>query len=194
MSFSRILIHSDDVAQANRLSLLLSRYGHDPLPASHPDPLRQPADLNGAMVDCRQLTAEWRVLCMALAQRGLPVVLFSEQLPEHLQEQLMDAGVLLVPHRLLDKEPVEAWIKQARSQQAMLKRQQEAMSEMSQKLEARKLIERAKGLLMQQHQLSEDAAFATLRKSAMQHGLSMGELARRLLHLSSERQKPSKIK
>ena len=188
MSFSRILIHSDDVAQANRLSLLLSRYGHDPLPASHPDPLRQPADLNGAMVDCRQLTAEWRVLCMALAQRGLPVVLFCEPLPEHLQEQLMDAGVLLVPHRLLDKEPVEAWIKQARSQQAMLKRQQEAMSEMSQKLEARKLIERAKGLLMQQHHLDEEAAFATLRKSAMQHGLSMGELARRLLQLSSERQ------
>ena len=187
MSFSRILIHSDDVAQANRLAMLLSRYGHDPVTVPRPDPLHLPDNLNGAMVDCRQLTAEWRVLCMALAQRGLPVVLFTEQLPEHLQEQLMDAGVLQVPHRLLDKEPVEAWLKQARSQQAMLKRQQEAMSEMSQKLEARKLIERAKGLLMQQHQLSEDAAFATLRKSAMQHGLSMGELARRLLQMSAAR-------
>ena len=80
MSFSRILIHSDDVAQANRLALLLSRYGHDPVTVPRPDPLHLPDNLNGAMVDCRQLTAEWRVLCMALAQRGLPVVLFTEQL------------------------------------------------------------------------------------------------------------------
>ena len=187
MSFSRILIHSDDVAQANRLALLLSRYGHDPVTVPRPDPLHLPDNLNGAMVDCRQLTAEWRVLCMALAQRGLPVVLFTEQLPEHLQEQLMDAGVLQVPHRLLDKEPVEAWLKQARSQLAMLKRQQDAVSQMAEQLEARKLIERAKGLLMQQHHLDEEAAFAALRKSAMLHGLSMGELARRLLQMSAAR-------
>ncbi len=99
----------------------------------------------------------------------------------------MDAGVLQVPHRLLDKEPVEAWLKQARSQLAMLKRQQDAVSQMAEQLEARKLIERAKGLLMQQHHLDEEAAFAALRKSAMQHGLSMGELARRLLQMSAAR-------
>ena len=185
MSFSRILIHSDDVAQANRLALLLSRYGHDPVTVARPDPLHLPDNLNGAMVDCRLLTAEWRVLCMALAQRGLPVVLFTEQLPEHLQDQLMDAGVLQVPHRLMDKEPVEAWIKQARSQLAMLKRQQEAVNQMAEQLEARKLIERAKGMLMEQHKLSEEAAFAALRKSAMEHGLTMGELSRRLLQLST---------
>lgn len=187
MSFSRILIHSDEVAQANRLALLLSRYGHDPVTVSRPDPLHLPDNLNGAMVDCRQLTAEWRVLCMALAQRGLPVVLFTEQLPEHLQDQLMDAGVLQVPHRLLDKEPVEAWIKQARSQLAMLKRQQEAVNQMAEQLEARKLIERAKGMLMEQHKLTEEAAFAALRKSAMEHGITMGELSRRLLQISTAR-------
>ncbi len=183
MSFSRILIHSDDVAHANRLALLLSRYGHDPVTIRRPDPLQLPTDLNGAMVDCRLLTAEWRVLCIGLAQRGLPVVLFSEPLPEHLHDQLMETGVLLVPHRLMDKEPVEAWLKQARAQQAMLRRQQDAMADMAEKLEARKLIERAKGLLMQKHQLSEDAAFTALRKSAMEHGLTMGELSRRLLQL-----------
>ena len=97
----------------------------------------------------------------------------------------MDAGVLQVPHRLMDKEPVEAWIKQARSQLAMLKRQQEAVNQMAEQLEARKLIERAKGMLMEQHKLSEEAAFAALRKSAMEHGLTMGELSRRLLQLST---------
>ena len=185
MSFSRILIHSDDVAQANRLALLLSRYGHDPVTIRRPDPLHLPATLDGAMVDCRILTAEWRVLCMSLAQRDLPVVLFSEPLAEHLHDQLMESGVLLVPHRLQEKEPVEAWIKQARAQRAMLRRQQDAMADMAEKLEARKLIERAKGILMQKHQLSEDAAFNALRKSAMEHSLTMGELARRLLKMEA---------
>ncbi len=183
MSFSRILIHSDDVAQANRLALLLSRYGHDPVTIRRPDPLQLPTTLDGVMLDCRVLTAEWRVLCIGLAQRGLPVVLFSDQLGEHLHDQLMEAGLLLVPHRLMDKEPVEAWLKQARAQQAMLRRQQDAMADMAEKLEARKLIERAKGQIMQKHQLTEEAAFTALRKSAMEHGISMGELARRLLRM-----------
>ena len=181
MSFSRIVIHADEVAQANRLALLLSRYGHEPVLASSSDPLRLPAGLNGAMLDCRRLTAEWRVLSLALANQGLPVVLFAEPLPEPIQEQLLDGGVTLVPHRLTEKEPVEAWIKQARSQQAMLQRQRQAVAEMSQKLEERKLIDRAKALLMKQHGLDEDAAFKALRSAAMQHSLSLGELARRLL-------------
>ena len=181
MSFSRILIYADEVAQANRLALLLSRYGHEPVLASSSDPLRLPSALNGAMLDCRRLTAEWRVLAITLALQGIPVVLFTEALPEHLQAQLLDAGVTLVPHRLTDKEPVESWIKQARAQHAMVRRQREAVADISQKLEERKLIDRAKGQLMKRHGLDEEAAFAALRSSAMQHGISLGELARRLL-------------
>ena len=52
---------------------------------------------------------------------------------------------------------------------------------LSRTLEERKLIDRAKGQLMKRHGLDEEAAFAALRSSAMQHGISLGELARRLL-------------
>jgi two-component system, response regulator / RNA-binding antiterminator len=82
---------------------------------------------------------------------------------------------------LTDKEPVESWIKQARAQQAMVRRQREAVADISQKLEERKLIDRAKGQLMKRHGLDEEAAFKALRSSAMQHGVSLGELSRRLL-------------
>jgi response regulator NasT len=48
-------------------------------------------------------------------------------------------------------------------------------------LQDRKLIDRAKGLLMQRQSLTEEAAFAKLRKAAMDKGLRMGEVAQRML-------------
>ena len=48
-------------------------------------------------------------------------------------------------------------------------------------LQDRKVIDRAKGLLMQRQGLSEDAAFTKLRKAAMDKGLRMSEVAQRML-------------
>lgn len=48
-------------------------------------------------------------------------------------------------------------------------------------LQDRKVIDRAKGLLMQRQSLTEEAAFAKLRKAAMDKGLRMGEVAQRML-------------
>ena len=45
----------------------------------------------------------------------------------------------------------------------------------------RKVIDRAKGLLMRRQSLSEDVAYAKLRKAAMDKGLRMAELAQRML-------------
>ena len=49
------------------------------------------------------------------------------------------------------------------------------------KLADRKDIEKAKVLLMNIHQLSENNAFQLLRKNAMSQRISMGEISRRLL-------------
>ncbi len=48
-------------------------------------------------------------------------------------------------------------------------------------LQERKIIERAKGLLMQRQGLSEPQAYEKLRRSAMDRGLRLGEVAQRLL-------------
>lgn len=45
----------------------------------------------------------------------------------------------------------------------------------------RKLIDRAKGLLMQQHHIGEPEAYARLRKAAMDRGLKMAEVAQRIV-------------
>ncbi len=181
MSFSKILIYSDDVAQANRLGLLLSRYGHEPLPTRMADPLHLPSGLSGAMLDCRRLGAEWRLLACGLAAQGVPVVLFAEGLPESQQHSLLEAGVTLVPHRVADKEPVEAWLRQARAQQEVMRRQKMAVEDLSNKLEERRLVEQAKGRLMKVQGLDEETAYKAMRTLAMRNSQSLADVARRIL-------------
>ena len=48
-------------------------------------------------------------------------------------------------------------------------------------LQDRKVIDRAKGLLMQRQGLSEKVAYDKLRKAAMDKGLRLGEVAQRML-------------
>ncbi|MDQ3058367.1 MAG: ANTAR domain-containing protein [Pseudomonadota bacterium] len=48
-------------------------------------------------------------------------------------------------------------------------------------LQDRKVIDRAKGLLMQRQGLSEQVAYEKLRKAAMDKGLRLGEVAQRML-------------
>ena len=50
-------------------------------------------------------------------------------------------------------------------------------------LQDRKTIDRAKGVLMQRQGLSEQATYEKLRKTAMDKGLKLGEVARRMLEM-----------
>jgi AmiR/NasT family two-component response regulator len=50
------------------------------------------------------------------------------------------------------------------------------------KLRERTIVERAKGLLMQQRGLGEDEAYHALRRLAMQKKLRLGEIAEQLLN------------
>ncbi|MGQ0511625.1 MAG: ANTAR domain-containing response regulator, partial [Betaproteobacteria bacterium] len=55
------------------------------------------------------------------------------------------------------------------------------LAEANLKLSERKLIERAKGLLMKSRSLDEDAAYASLRKMAMDRKLKLIEVAQRVV-------------
>ena len=52
------------------------------------------------------------------------------------------------------------------------------------KLAERKLIEKAKGIVMQQRRLSEDEAYGALRKMAMDQNLALAEVARRVISVA----------
>jgi two-component system, response regulator / RNA-binding antiterminator len=58
------------------------------------------------------------------------------------------------------------------------------LSELSTNLQERKLIDRAKALLMERQKLSEAEAYARLRKAAMDKNLKMADVAQRMLDVA----------
>lgn len=110
-----------------------------------------------------------------------PVVVFSEDAAPQPMQQALAAGVSayvvagLQPARLQPVLQVAiARFAQDRALRAQLEAAQTQLSE-------RKLVERAKGLLMREFGLDEDRAHAHLRKLAMDRGQRLAEVAERLI-------------
>src|SRR6266566_9427341 len=100
------------------------------------------------------------------AERSIPIVMLTAYGQQELVSRAVEAGVfgyLVKPFRESDLLPA---IRTARARHEELTALREEAESLSEALEARKLIERAKGLLMQKEGLSEQDAFARLRKAA----------------------------
>ena len=65
-----------------------------------------------------------------------------------------------------------------------LKELVDALATANLRLEERKLVERAKGLLMKARGLDEDAAYRALRSMAMEQNRRIGEVARSILGMA----------
>jgi response regulator NasT len=110
-----------------------------------------------------------------------PVVLFAERgAPEQI-EAAIEAGVAAYVAEGLDparvRPVIEVAIRQFRAYQALRGQLARAQAQ----LEERKVIERAKGLLMQARGLDEEQAHQALRRAAMDRGQKLVEAAERIL-------------
>jgi response regulator NasT len=59
------------------------------------------------------------------------------------------------------------------------------LDETEEKLADRKVIERAKGILMKSRNLSEDDAYRALRKQAMENNAQLAQVARQVIAVAS---------
>jgi response regulator NasT len=112
-----------------------------------------------------------------LAERPIPVVIVSAFTEQKLVARAAEAGVfgyLAKPFREDDLLPA---IATARARFGELSELREEVDSLADALAARKAIERAKGILMQKDALSEDQAFARLRKASQVSGRPMRMIA-----------------
>jgi response regulator NasT len=101
-----------------------------------------------------------------LDERPIPIVMLTAYGQEELVSRAVEAGVfgyLVKPFREQDLLPA---IAAARARHEELQALREEAESLTEALAARKVIERAKGLLMDKEKLSEDEAFARLRKAS----------------------------
>lgn len=116
-----------------------------------------------------------------VSQFDLPTVLFTQNSQKEMIKSAIDAGVTAYIVDGIDPAKLESILEISIEQYKKHKKLLSDLQETKSKLADRKDVEKAKVLLMQLHQLTEDQAFQLLRKNAMSHRITMGEMARRLL-------------
>ena len=105
-----------------------------------------------------------------LERRPIPIVMLTAYGQDELVSRAVEAGVfgyLVKPFRESDLLPAIQTARARHDELAALRAEAESLSEA---LAARKAIERAKGLLMDKEGLSEQDAFARLRKASQVSG------------------------
>ena len=110
-----------------------------------------------------------------------PVVMFAtDQAPETIREAVR-AGVSAYVIDGLDPARVKTIIDVAVARFEEFQALRTQLAQANLKLSERKLVERAKGILMKTRGLDEEAAYGVLRKFAMDRKLKLSEIAQQLI-------------
>jgi response regulator NasT len=116
--------------------------------------------------------------------RPRPVVMFTDDGSEDSIRRAVAAGVSAYVVEGLDtgrlKSIIDVAVARFEVHHALVKE----LADAQEKLADRKLIEQAKGILMKSRGLTEADAYHAIRKTAMERGQRVGEVARQLVDIS----------
>ena len=110
-----------------------------------------------------------------------PVLMLTAFSQKELVERARDAGVMayvVKPFTIADLVPAIEIAVSRHEQMAALKRE---VTDLHDRLETRKLIDRAKGILMKALNLSEPEAFTWIQRAAMDRRISMKAVAQAVI-------------
>jgi len=110
-----------------------------------------------------------------------PVAMFVDQSDAASIEAAVDAGVSAYIVGGLRKERVQNILDLCISRFNAFARLQDELDRTRSALEERKVIDRAKGILMQAKSLSEEAAYALLRRTAMNENKKIADVAQSVI-------------
>ncbi len=122
-------------------------------------------------------------LSIASSHNPRPVVMFSESGDQGFITDAIRAGVTAYQAEDINPDRVRAAIDIAVAQFSAFNNLREELDATRRQLEERKLVEKAKGLLMSIHKVEEEEAFSTLRKLAMDKNRTLGETAREVIDI-----------
>jgi response regulator NasT len=187
----RVLIAEDDPVIAMGLAKRLRSLGHEPIgPAGDGEQAiamakASPPDLY--LFDIEMPEVDGLAAAAQLAGAGLrrPVIVVTGVDDPGLIERSIASGVGAYLTKPIDARELEAAIELAAARHAEFQALENEVTQAQQALEDRKLIERAKGLLMSALQLSEQDAFRRLQITARERNLRMAEVAQRIVEQQS---------
>ena len=120
-------------------------------------------------------------LTLATSPLERPVAMFVDQTDERSTREAIEAGMSAYVVDGLRKDRIKPVLDAAIARFHIARRMRSELETAKEALAERKTIDRAKGLLMKAKGLSEDEAYALLRKTAMDQGRKIGEVAAALV-------------
>jgi response regulator NasT len=196
----RVLIAEDDPLIGLALAERVRALGHEPLgPAAdgnHAVELARTNPCDLYLFDVEMPKLDGLEAAAQLAAEGLrrPVVVVTGVEDESLIERSIASGVSAYLTKPIDTRELHAAIGLAAARQAEFEQLEAEVDRAQQALEDRKLVERAKGLLMSALDLSEQDAFRRLQLTARERNLRLADVAARIVEqqsLLAPKQKPA---
>jgi two-component system, response regulator PdtaR len=187
----RVLIAEDDPLIALGLAERLRALGHEAIgPAADGEQAvelarESPTDLY--LFDVEMPYLDGIQAAEQLAAEGLrrPVVVVTGVEDESLIERAIASGVSAYLTKPIDTRELQAAIALAAARHAEFEQLEAEVDRAQQALEDRKLVERAKGLLMSALDVSEQDAFRRLQLTARERNLRLVEVAARIVEQQS---------
>ncbi len=106
-----------------------------------------------------------------------PVLMLTAFSQKDLVERALDAGVMAYVVKPFTIDDLIPAIEIATARHAQMIALQSEIADLTERLETRKLVDRAKGILMQAMKLSEPDAFKWIQRTAMDKRVSMKQVA-----------------
>jgi response regulator NasT len=183
----RVLLAEDDPVIALGLSERLRSLGHAPLgPAGDGDEAVELARQSQAdlyLFDIEMPKLDGLQAAEQLAAEGLrrPVVVITGVDDPSLIERSIASGVSAYLAKPIDTRELQAALQLAAARHAEFQALEAEVDRAQQALEDRKLVERAKGLLMSALDISEQDAFRRLQVTARERNLRLADVASRIV-------------
>ncbi len=182
----RVLVADDEYLVREEIKSALEELGHQIVgEASDGDTALQLAQTtypDVAVLDIKMPNRDGIEVAQALVKEGVcaVVLLTAYALPEFIQ-RAREAGVFGYLTKPFDPKALEAALQIAVARFQEFRQLQEEVSQLEEELATRKLVERAKGLLMKHYGLSEEEAYRLLQRRSMDTRKPMREVAEAVL-------------
>ncbi len=178
----RILIAEDEALIRTDLAEMLAEQGYDVV--------GQASDGQQAVALAEQLRPDLAIFDVKMPvmdglaaaeavgnQRICPVIMLTAFSQKELVERARDAGVMAYVVKPFSASDVLPAIEVAASRWAEFKALESEVADLGERLETRKAVEKAKGVLMKKLKISEAEAFRWIQKTAMDRRMGMREVA-----------------
>jgi two-component system, response regulator PdtaR len=182
----RVLIAEDEALIRLDLREMLQEEGFDVVgeAADGEQAVELAVELNPDLVICDIKMPKMDGIAAAaqIAEKRIaPVVILTAFSQRDLIERARDAGAMAYLVKPFQKRDLLPAIEMATSRFAEIRALESEVTNLRERLEARKLIERAKGVLMTEHRMSEPEAFRWIQRAAMDNRTSMRAVAELVL-------------